>query len=218
MARTLRIYPRPYGGGVRRPYGRAPVIKKIIPVPPNSIKIKRIIDGVPHVLKFTVDDNIQISPFFRHYFNPDSNVYMVHNISDSLRIYVGGDFRQNEVGQFWHLAEGETATDEPIDAEFVYTETGPFYARRVKPSLTKVARAFANNFNHSLPHLRGRSRNICHDLQPSEVHEREELKRYDNAANYWKMLLGYLWKKVDAFEHGIIVLTPETKAEDRLYY
>ena len=212
MARELRIRTRPYGSGIRRPYGRAPDVKKIIIVAPNSIKIKRIIDGAPHVLKFTVDDSIQISSNFRHYFNADSSIYMVHNVRDSLRIYVGRRaVGESTLPNFWCLAEGETETDEPIDAEFVYTETGPFYARRVKPSLTKVARAFANNFNHSLPHLRGRSRNICHDLQPSEVHEREELKRYDNAANYWKMLLGYLWKKVDAFEHGLIVLTPEQK-------
>ena len=213
MARELSVYRRGYYSS-EIPYGNPPIVKKIMIVPPNSIKIKRIIDGSPHVLKFTVDDSIQITSHFRHYFSPDSNIYEVRNFPDRLRIYVSLGLDQgNAEARFRYLAPGETATEEPIDAEFVYTETGAFYAKRVKPLLTQLARTFANNFNHSLPHLRGRSRNICHDLKQSEQHERDELRRYDNTANYWKTLLGYMWKKVEAFENGLIVLTSEDKQQ-----
>ena len=214
MAEQLRVVigsTSPTIDGVRVIYGRPAPLKKVIIHSPNSIIIKRIIDGSPNVLKFTVDDSIQ-SDTFRHFFNADSNVQSVARYGNLLRISVPGWRSQNNTDpRFSYLAEGETETDEPIDAEFVYIETGSFYARRVKPSLTRVARAFANNFNHSLPHLRGRSRNICHDLKTSELHEIEELKRYDNTANYWKMLFGYMWKKVTDFENGLGVLTSKEK-------
>ena len=215
MERPLIISKGTRQRGVTYDFSSAPLIKKIISIAPNSIKIKRIIGGAPHVLKFSVDDSVDYVYGGSHYFSPDSNIYMVQSHPKRLRILVAGQLPTRHIasGSFWYLSEGETETDEPIDAEFVYTETGPFFAKRVKPFLTKIARDFADNFNHSLPHLRGRSRNICHDLQPSEVHEREELKRYDNAANYWKMLLGYMWKRVTDYENGLGVLTSEEKQQ-----
>ena len=195
----------------------APVIKKII-VDSKSVRIKRIIDGSPHVLRFSIDDSVPVtSGYFYHYFRSDSNIYKVSNRTHLLTITANGSDLNpaslHDQQRYRYLAPGETETEEPIDAEFVYTETGPFYARRVKRLLTDLARKFADNFNHSLPHLRGRSRNICHDLKTSEQHEREELNRYDNTANYWKTLLGYMWKKVDDFENALSVLTSEEKQQ-----
>ena len=92
------------------------------------------------------------------------------------------------------LADGETETPDTPTRHILVPppSTVDEFKDHIKPRLTKVARDFAHNTNHSWVSLKTKSRNLHFTGGNTEAE-----RRYDNTGNWMRLLIGRAWSEME---------------------
>ena len=123
-------------------------------------------------------------------------IYLVFNL------YGGGTntrvFTDFDVFPFiWFVADGETATyaEDSVVTDVIPVPSAAFTAQTLKQRLTFSAHHFLRSLPSPVtPRLFSRHHDLMRDQSNISSVEETENHRYDNVCNYYRSLIGFLWR------------------------
>lgn len=127
-------------------------------------------------------------------------------ITAHYRLYAGAtqsvvytDFSTTPI--FHYVASGETAALDGIGndvVEVVPAQDNELFAKNMKPRLTFAAHHFIRNLPPaSAPRILSRHHDIMRSMANISAVEATENNRYDNVVNYYRSILGFLWRECE---------------------